>query len=301
VISELVAFFNRFVKGDQNGFEQKTPHIQFWHDAHTDSAGNNVPSWITSFKSYASIPVRPLPLYFRSGGQLSLTKPTNRALSSKRYAYPGPTLGSENGIVFGQHGLLWKGEEPPGAALSYTTPPLSSDTEFFGSGSANIYLSSTASDTDLQITLTEVRPDGEEVYIDRGWLRASHRALDSAHSTTLAPQHVDTQASTRSLTSGKRTLLRVQLDPFDYVFRKGSSLRLWIDAPTGETGGWSLQFNPTPAINRIFADAKDPSALVLGHLQRGHAGATLPGCDTVLNQPCRRSVVKVPSGMMTIH
>lgn len=147
-IDELVAFFNRFVKGTNNGFE-KTPHIQLWHETSTNSAGDNVPSWVTTFESYSLIPVRPLSLYFRSSGALSLTRPTSTARLD-HYAYPGPALGTENGIVFGQHGLLWKGEEPPGASVAYTTPRLTQDTEFFGSGSANIWLSSTAPDTDLR-------------------------------------------------------------------------------------------------------------------------------------------------------
>jgi putative CocE/NonD family hydrolase len=301
IISELVEFFARFVKGEHNGFERTTPHIQLWHDAFTNSAGDNVPSWTTSFRSYASIPVRPLALYFRSGGQLSLSRPTSRSPSSDAYIYPGLTLGSENGLVFGQHGLLWKGEEPPAGSVSYTTPPLSSDTEFFGSGSANIWMSSTAPDTDLQVTLTEVRPDGQEVYVARGWLQASHRALDPARSTRVAPYYLDTRAAAEPLVPGRPTLLRVQLFPFDYVFRKGSSLRLWIDAPTGLTGGWALNFIQLPAINHIFADANNPSALVLGHLRGSHAARPLPTCDTLLNQPCRRNVVAVPSGTMAIR
>jgi putative CocE/NonD family hydrolase len=296
VINEEVAFFNRFVKGENNGF-QNTPHIQFWHDTTTDSAGDNVPSWITSFKSYASIPVRPLALYFRSDGGLSLTSPKSEA-APDRYAYPGPALGTEDGVVFGQHSLLWKGEEPPGASVAFTTPPLARDTEFFGSGSANVWLSSTAPDTDLQITLTEVRPDGQEVYVARGWLRASHRALDPARSTPLAPYQTDQQADARSLVLGRPTYMRIQLWPFDYVFRKGSSIRLWIDAPTGETGGWSFDFIKTPAINSIYADAQHPSAILLGYLQGGHAQAPPPTCDTLLNQPCRRNLIPVPSGTM---
>ena len=173
ITDQLVAFFDRYVKGAANGFE-RTPHIQLWHDTTTNSAKENVPSWVTSFNSYKAMPVKPLKLYFRPGGQLALTRPKADA-QPDRYAYPGPVLGNENGIVFGQNNLLWKGQEPPGASLPYTTPPLSRDAEFFGSGSANIWMSSTASDTDLQITLTEVRPDGQEVYIARGWLRASHR------------------------------------------------------------------------------------------------------------------------------
>ena len=298
ITDELVAFFNRFVKGEQNGFES-TPHVQIWHDATENSAGDDVPSWITSFASYSSIPVRPLSLYFRSDGTLSLSAPKTED-APDRYAYPGPALGTEDGIVFGQHNLLWNSEEPPGASAAFTTPPLTHDTEFFGSGSANIWLSSTAPDTDLQITLTEVRPDGQEVYVSRGWLRASHRALDPALSTTLAPYRTDQEADARPLVPGSPTYMRVQLWPFDYVFRKGSSLRLWIDAPTGETGGWSFDFIKTPAINSIYAGAQHPSAIVLGNLPGGQAGAPLPTCNTLLNQPCRQNLTPVPSGTMTI-
>jgi len=299
VIDEEVAFFNRFVKGEDNGFTRDTPHIQVWHDAYTNTAGDNVPSWVTSYKAYSKIVVKPLSFYFRSNGELALTPPTGDG-NADHYAYPGPALGTEDGIVFGQHGLLWKGEDPPGASLSYTTPPLTHDTEFFGSGSANIWLSSTAPDTDLQITLTEVRPDGQEVYVSRGWLRASYRALNPKLSTTLAPYPLDTQAASRPLRIGRPTYMRIELNPFDYVFRKGSSLRLWIDAPTGETGGWSFDFLKTPAINSVYANRKHPSAIVLGFLKGGTAGAPLPTCDTVLNEPCRDNIVKVPSGSMTI-
>jgi uncharacterized protein len=299
ITNELVAFFNHYVKGQANGFEH-THHLQLWHETATDTAGNDAPGWITSFNSYASVPVRPFSLYFAPNGELATAPPDGPAQPS-RYAYPGPALGTEDGIVFGQHNLLWKAQEPPGASVDFTTPPLTRDTEFFGSGSANIWLSSTAPDTDLQITLTEVRPDGQEVYVARGWLRASQRALDRTRSTALAPYQTDQEADARPLVPGQPTYMRVQLWPFDYVFRKGSSIRLWIDAPSGETGGWSFNFTKTPAINSIYDDAQRPSAIVLGHLQGGRAQAPAPACDTVLNHPCRQESIPAPAGALTIQ
>ncbi len=47
-----------------------------------------------------------------------------------------------------------------------------------GSGSADLWIRSDAADTDLEVTISEIRPDGQEMYVQSGWLRASHRALD---------------------------------------------------------------------------------------------------------------------------
>jgi hypothetical protein len=288
VTDELVAFFNRFVKGAHNGFAARTPHLQVWHDTHIDSAGHNVPAWISKFASYSAMPIKPLSLYFRDNGGLSLTPPTGSAQPNS-YLYPGPNLGDEDGVVVGQHNLLWTAHDLPASSLTYTSPPLTHDEEFFGSGSANLWLSSTAPDTDLQITLSEIRPDGQEMYVQRGWLRASRRKLVQSKSTVLAPYLSDQASDVSNLTPGKPTYLRVQLFPFDYVFRKGSSIRLTIDAPTGLTGGWLVNFLNLPGVNNIYSDAPHPSALVLGDLRGGRAYAPYPRCDTILNQPCRKA------------
>ena len=52
------------------------------------------------------------------------------------------------------------------------------DVVIAGPSSLDVYLKSSARDTDLQVTLSEVRPDGNETYVQNGWLRASHRKLD---------------------------------------------------------------------------------------------------------------------------
>ncbi len=66
VTKQLVAFFNRFVKGRHNGFE-RTPHVQLWHDTATNAAKRNVPRWTSSFRSFSAIPI---------GGSRSTSGPT---------------------------------------------------------------------------------------------------------------------------------------------------------------------------------------------------------------------------------
>ena len=44
-----------------------------------------------------------------------------------------------------------------------------------GDARLDLRISASAGDTDLQVTLSEIRPDGAETYVQNGWLRASHR------------------------------------------------------------------------------------------------------------------------------
>ena len=50
----------------------------------------------------------------------------------------------------------------------------------------DLWVKSTEANTDLQVSLTEVRPDGQEMYVQDGWLRASNRKLDEAVNLALA-------------------------------------------------------------------------------------------------------------------
>ena len=71
-------------------------------------------------------------------------------------------------------------------AAGLLTAPLVADTTVIGSGSVDLWIASDAGDTDLEITISEVRPDGQEMYVQSGWLRVSHRALDDAGSSARA-------------------------------------------------------------------------------------------------------------------
>src|SRR5256885_5926537 len=51
--------------------------------------------------------------------------------------------------------------------LVFTTAALPQDLSFYGEGSADLWLSATAANTDIQVTVSEVRPDGQEMFVQR--------------------------------------------------------------------------------------------------------------------------------------
>src|SRR4029079_6809541 len=126
--------------------------------------------------------------FLGADGALTTKRPGVDASGPDPYVYAGPTgQGIQNprysGVTTQPDQYLWSNKPAPGTAVSYTTEPLKQDATALGTGSLDLWMASTAVDTDLQVTLTEVRPDGQEEYVQAGWLRASHRKLDEAQST----------------------------------------------------------------------------------------------------------------------
>jgi predicted acyl esterase len=148
-------------------------------------------------------------------------------------------------------------------------------------------MASTAVDTDLQVTLTEVRPDGQEEYVQAGWLRASHRELDPKQSTPTRPYQTHQEADQQFLTPATPTPMRIEIFPFGHVFRAGSRIKVWIEGPKFLPELWGFAALPVPAANLIYHDAAHPSSLALPILPGVSAPLPLPDCGTVIRQPCR--------------
>ena len=282
ITNELVRFFDRFVKGEANGFEA-TPHMQIWHE--TTGAADAEPRWVTTSPSWPPA-TETKRLYLGSGAGLTAAQPSG-AEPADSYVSPTVSAGTEDGIVFGQQNKLWKLPGTPAGALAYTTPRLAHTVELLGPASVDLWLSSTATDTNLQATITQVRPDGQEVYVARGWLNASQRKLDRRASTPTMPVQTNLQSDVQPLVPGNATFMRLAVLPFDYVFRAGSRIRLVIDTPS-QTGGWNFEPLANAGVNSILHDSKHGSKIVVGSVPGAAARAGYPTCDTLLNQPCHQ-------------
>ncbi len=295
--ARLQRFFDRYLKGVENDWEN-TPRVLLMHEVSgaspvRETLGDDAGAWQSSFSRWSDMEaaIRPLRLHLHADGRID-TKPPQNDEGSRSYLYPLPTANTPAdwvGISF------WNNPKVPGGELNYTSPALAEDAEFLGNGSVDLWITSTAPDTDVQVTLIEARPDGQELHVQNGWLRLSHRALDTVQSTELQPVHSDLQDDAAPLMPGEPAPVRIELMPFNHVFRAGSAIRLAIDAP----GGW-FQILPTPATNSVHHTPAMPSSLVLGWLPGRRAQAALPECGTLLNQPCRASTEEIPHGSLVL-
>ena len=130
-------------------------------------------------------------------------------------------------------------QNPRGTALSYVTAPLSSNVVVIGAGSLQAWISASVPDVDLQVTVSEVRPDGIETFVQSGWLRASERKL-APGSSLLEPALTLRRADAAPLPRGRFTKVVVPLYYEGHVYRAGSRIRITISAPGGDQPSWAF-------------------------------------------------------------
>ena len=109
-----------------------------------------------------------------------------------------------------------------------------------GAGALQAWIRSAAPSVDLQATVSEVRPDGKETFVQSGWLRASERKLDQKKSTQLEPVPSFRKSDAAPLPEGKWAKVTIPLYYEGHVYRKGSRIRVTIQAPGGDQPVWAF-------------------------------------------------------------
>jgi predicted acyl esterase len=173
-------------------------------------------------------------------------------------------------------------------AVAWVGAPLAADATMVGSGSVDLWLKSTETDADLEVNLTEIRPDGQEVLVQSGWLRASQRKLrDDA--TEMRPVKTHREADVEPLVPGEYTLSRVEIMPFAHVFRAGSRVRISVDTPGDSRAAWRfILLDQDETVEHTIAhDAAHPSSVVLPLIPGEGAPTPLPPCASLRGQVCR--------------
>jgi predicted acyl esterase len=169
------------------------------------------------------------------------------------------------------------------------SPRLDSDTTVLGAGALQAWIRSSARNVDLQVTVSEVRPDGKETFVQNGWLKTSARKLDPAKSTLLEPVPSYRESDAAPLPKGQWAKVTVPLYYQGHVYRSGSRLRVTIAAPDGDQPVWAFgEAQPTSPARVMLAHSQGmPSRLVLPVVPGPGAPTGLPPCPSLRGEPCR--------------
>ncbi|HVF73801.1 MAG TPA: CocE/NonD family hydrolase [Acidimicrobiales bacterium] len=150
--------------------------------------------------------------------------------------------------------------------VAYRSAPMADPTAIVGPITANVWLTSTAPDTELFLQLVDEGPDGSRTYLQRGLLRASHRAVDAAASDYFGGRLVRPHrphTSAELIVPGQAYEYLVEVFPVGHVFRPGHRIVLKVTAPPAVDSYYAYVPKRAPAVNTVLHDAAHPSRLSL--------------------------------------
>jgi predicted acyl esterase len=199
-------------------------------------------------------------------------------------SFSGNTAAGTNGLWTTTPSYHWTAP-PAGATAQWTTDPLAANTTVVGAGKLEASITTSVPDVDLQATITEVRPDGQETFVQSGWLRASMRKLDARKSTDLAPVLSLRAADQRPLPKGKATKITIPLYYQGHVYRAGSRIRVTLGPPRGDQPIWAFA-NALPRTGTPKVSATNPR-LTLPVVDGVTVPTPLPPCPSLRGEPCR--------------
>ena len=193
----------------------------------------------------------------------------------------------------------WKAN-PQGSAVSYLTAPLPSDTTVIGGGAVDLWVRSSTPDVDLQATVSEVDPDGNETFVQNGWIRASERKLATGSnnilhqpSTPLEPIPSTLASDVQPMPPNQFVEVVIPLYFEGHAYRAGTRIRVTIAAPDGSQPVWSFSQTEPPAGTAQVSIEFSPtttSRLVLPVVPGLPVPTAIPPCPSLRNEPCRAYV-----------
>jgi hypothetical protein len=268
----------------------------------TTAAGNPYPGFERTFSELPVPGTTARTWYLGPHGTLNEAAPAAKGVdsyTSNANATPRTDYSSNTGT-----GGLWSDaskweynwvQPPAGSAVSYVSAPLTADTVAVGAGAIHLWLKSSTPDVDLQATVSEVSPAGNETFVQDGWLRASERKLATTSSnifkqepTLLEP--IPTFTTMQPLPEGKFVPIVIPLYFEGHAYRAGSRVRVTIAAPNGTQPIWSFnhtQPEGTTATEQVAFSSTMPSSLILPVVPGVSVPTAQPACPSLRNNPCR--------------
>lgn len=279
---EVRRWMDHWVKGERNGIERE-PRARIDFETRPTAAPGAYgditavkAAWTTTLPDWPAPAQQWRTLYLHGDGTLGDESGDN---AERSYFYPSGTELPGSQLQFELRPLDW-------GALSYRSSPMSTDTAILGSPQLRLHVTSEQADTDFLVVLHDVSPRGEVTYLQRAYLRASHRGVDPERST---PQYVfHPHTSAEPVKPGAVYEVQLSIPPVAHLLRAGHALELLIAAPSPiPAPAWGVMPLMLPGFNTIHHGKAHPSQLRIPVVPGVEAQAPPPGCGELLFQPCR--------------
>ena len=166
--------------------------------------------------------------------------------------------------------------------LTYRSEPVSTDTAIAGPITATLFVQSTAPDTELFVDVVDEAPDGSRTYLQRGLLRASHRAIDDSQSDHTPDGRIyrpyRPHTNPTNITPGQTYEYLVEVWPVGHVFRAGHQISVKVHAPPFVDSYYAYVPRSAPGVNTVLAGPDTPSRIMLPMVPLAgvHLGSPLP-------------------------
>lgn len=157
-------------------------------------------------------------------------------------------------------------------SVKYITPPLPENLEVIGSVAIHFFASIDQDDTNWIVTLTDVAPTGAEIGLGKGYLKASHRALDPAKSKPYKPYHKHTKAE--PVIPGEIYEYDVDLGIVSCVFTTGHRIKVTIESmESPRDPEMQIHYHPhlcssKTTLHKIYRNREHQSYLILPVLSK---------------------------------
>jgi uncharacterized protein len=270
--------------------------VLFDNGAGGSSPGKPYPGFEQSFSGFPIPGVEARAWYLSTQGALRSRPPAHPHADAftwnpdalPKTDFSGDTAGGSGGLWTATPAYDWA-QSPPGSAVSYLTDPLSENTTVVGAGAVRLWVRSSTPDLDLQATISEVRPDGLETFVQNGWVRGDERKLDRRRSTPLEPVLSLRKSDVSPLPPDRYVPVTIPLYYEGHAYRASSRIRVTISAPNGTQPIWSFDHTQPKgtAKVRIAYSKQMPSKLVLPVVPGVNVPTALPPCPGLRGEPCR--------------
>jgi predicted acyl esterase len=270
----------------------------------TTTPGDPYPGFEQSFSAFPIPGTKAESWYLGPHGSLTEQAPSAEGADSYT-SNANATALTDFGTKTGSGGLWgnasqweWNWAQPQeGSAVSYVSAPLTANTTAIGGGAIHLWVKSSTPNVDFQATVSEVRPDGNETFVQDGWLRASERKLATTSDNMFDQEPTELQPIPTFLASDEEPMPAGQFVPVTiplyfegHAYRTGSRIRVTIAAPNGTEPVWSFgetQPEGGTATESIAFSPSMPSSLTLPIVPGVSVPTALPACPSLRNEPCR--------------